>query len=168
MIRAVRKALPHIPIVASGGFADGAGLAAALALGADAAQFGTRFIASHESNVAAAYRDLVIEAGVSDTRTVGRDLGLIRVLANGFSDSMLALEHSGAAEDDRRAQFLSSSLKDAALYGDVDGGKVEAGQSAGLIDSVMPAADIVASIVAEYLDVVTRLSGAQMAPTLQP
>jgi hypothetical protein len=98
-----------------------------------------------------AYRDLVVRAEVSDTRTVGRDFGLIRVLANDFSDSMFALEHSGAAEGDRRAQFLSSSLKDAALYGDVDGGKVEAGQSAGLIDSVMPAADIVASIVAEYL-----------------
>lgn len=158
IVRAVRKELPHIPIVASGGFADGAGLAAALALGADAAQFGTRFIASRESNVAPAYRDLVVGAKVSDTRTVGRGLGLIRMLSNDFSDAMLALEHAGASEDQRRERFLSSSLKDAALHGDVAEGKVEAGQSAGLVESVMPAADIVASIVAEYLDVVAKLS----------
>ncbi|MBM7242540.1 NAD(P)H-dependent flavin oxidoreductase [Rhodococcoides fascians] len=158
-IRAVRKRLPDMPIVASGGFADGAGLAAALALGADAAQFGTRFIASNEASVSPAYQDRVVGASVSDTRTVGRDLGLIRMLSNEFSDSMLALEQSGALEDERKELFLSSSLKDAAFHGSVDKGKVEAGQSAGLIDSVLPADEIVSSIVAEYFDAVSRLPG---------
>jgi enoyl-[acyl-carrier protein] reductase II len=157
MIRAVRNALPDIPVIASGGFADGAGLAAALALGADAAQFGTRFIASDEANVAASYRDRVISASVNDTRTVGRDLGLIRMLNNSFTDIMLSLEHEGAADEERRARFLSSTLKDAALHGDVTMGKVEAGQSAGLVDSVMPAGEIVFRIVEEYLAVVGRL-----------
>lgn len=157
ILRAVRRALPEIPLVASGGFADGAGLAAALALGAGAAQFGTRFIASIEASVAPAYKDRVIAASVTDTRTVGRDIGLIRMLGNEFSDRMIELESSGASEACRKEQFVASSLKDAALDGDVVNGKVEAGQSAGLVDTIEPAADIVDSIVTHYRSVVSAL-----------
>nr|GLK41382.1 hypothetical protein GCM10017611_82580 [Rhodococcus wratislaviensis] len=163
IVRAVRNALPNIPLVASGGFADGAGLAAALSLGADAAQFGTRFIASHESNVAPAYRQRIVDATIDDTDVVGRDLGAIRMLSNDFSKRMLELEHGGAPLDDRKSTFLASTLKDAALHGDTIDGKVEAGQSAGLINSIERAADIVDSIVAEYLYVVAHLPAADRA-----
>ncbi|MGY4710722.1 NAD(P)H-dependent flavin oxidoreductase [Mycolicibacterium sp. CBM1] len=157
MLRAVRRALPEFPIIASGGFVDGAGLAAALTLGADAAQFGTRFIASDESNVHPAYRQAVIDADVSDTRTVGIGLGVIRALRNEFTDRMEALEAQGSSIDDRRGVFSAASLKMAALDGDIYGGKVEAGQSAGLVDRVQPAADIVEDIVTEYLRIIHKL-----------
>ncbi|MFE5708598.1 NAD(P)H-dependent flavin oxidoreductase [Rhodococcus koreensis] len=160
IVRAVRNALPDIPLVASGGFADGAGLAAALSLGADAAQFGTRFIASHESNVAPTYRQRIVDATVDDTDVVGRDLDVIRMLSNDFSKQMLELENTGAPLDDRKTAFLASTLKDAALHGDTIAGKVEAGQSAGLINTIEHAADIVDTIVAEYLDVVAHLPAA--------
>jgi enoyl-[acyl-carrier protein] reductase II len=149
LVRAVARAV-SVPLIASGGIADGFGLAAMLALGADAAQFGTRFLASTEASVHPAYKDAVLAAGVDGTRTVGQGLGVIRALDNDFTARMLSLETSGAEESLRRKTFQASSLKDAALHGDVAEGKLEAGQSAGLIDAVLPAAEIVAGIVREY------------------
>ncbi|WP_033289495.1 NAD(P)H-dependent flavin oxidoreductase [Amycolatopsis jejuensis] len=157
LVRAVVTAVPDVPVIASGGVADGAGLAAMLSLGAGAAQFGTRFLASTEATVHPAYQAAVLAAGVGDTRTVGHGLGVIRALANDFTARMQDLETSGAEEELRRKTFQASSLKDAALGGDVHSGKVEAGQSAGLVTEVLPAAEIVARIVAEYSETVTRL-----------
>ncbi|WUI01250.1 nitronate monooxygenase family protein [Spirillospora sp. NBC_00431] len=156
-VRAVARRFPETPIIASGGFADGAGLAAALSLGAGAAQFGTRFLASAESNVHPAYKEAVLAAGTGDTRTVGRDLGVIRVLANDFADRMAELENTGTDLERRRAEFTASTLRHAAVDGDVTGGKVELGQSAGLVDAILPAARIVEQIVAEYAATLGRL-----------
>ncbi|MFC6882256.1 MULTISPECIES: NAD(P)H-dependent flavin oxidoreductase [Actinomadura] len=150
MVRAVARRAPGTPIIASGGFADGAGLAAALALGAGAAQFGTRFLASAESNAHPAYKQAVLAAGVGDTRTVGHQLGMVRLLANDFAERMGELERTGAGLERRRAEFTGSSLRMAAFDGDVTWGKVEAGQSAGLVDAVLPAADIVRGLAEEY------------------
>ncbi|MEU8637706.1 nitronate monooxygenase [Amycolatopsis sp. NPDC048633] len=149
LVRAVARAVP-LPLIASGGVADGFGLAAMLALGAGAAQFGTRFLASTEASVHSAYKQAVLSAGVDGTRTVGQGLGVIRALDNDFTARMLSLETSGAEESLRRKTFQASSLKDAALHGDVAEGKLEAGQSAGLVDEVLPAAEIVTRIVREY------------------
>jgi enoyl-[acyl-carrier protein] reductase II len=151
------RATTAIPIVASGGFADGAGLAAALAVGAGAAQFGTRFLASPEANVHPAYKDAVLAASVEDTRAVGRDLGVIRALANEFTTRMDELERQGADLESRRLAFTAATLRMAAAEGDVARGKVEAGQSAGLIDDLVPAGELVQRIAAEYADVVGRL-----------
>lgn len=150
MLRAVVRAVPELPIVASGGFADGSGLLAALALGAGAVQFGTRFLASEEANVHPAYKQAVLEAGVEDTRTVGREFGMIRALRNAFTDRMESLEAGTSERQQRDEAFAGATLRMAALEGDTDRGKVEAGQSAGLIGSIMPAEQIVAQIVAEY------------------
>lgn len=151
LVRAVVKATAsRTPLVASGGFADGQGLAAALALGAGAANFGTRFIATPEAGVSDGYKQAVISAGITDTRTVGRGLGMIRTLSNDFAEEMSALERAAAPEEDRRALFAASTLKMAAFDGDVVRGKLEAGQSAGLVSRLMPAAEIVAEIAADY------------------
>jgi enoyl-[acyl-carrier protein] reductase II len=161
LVRAVTRAVPYVPVIASGGVADGAGLAAMLALGAGAAQFGTRFLASTEATVHDAYKRAVLDAGVDATRTVGHGLGVIRAIGNDFTARMLELEANGAEESLRRKMFQASTLKDAALYGDVAEGKVEAGQSAGLVDAVLPAADIVARIIREY-----RAARADLPPVL--
>ncbi|MFD4902611.1 NAD(P)H-dependent flavin oxidoreductase [Streptomyces sp. NPDC057699] len=157
LVRAVVSAVPELPVIASGGVADGAGLAAMLALGAGAAQFGTRFLASEEATVHPDYKAAVLAAGVEDTRTVGHGLGLIRAVENDFTMRMQGLEESAAGLDVRREEFQAASLKDAALHGRVRDGKVEAGQSAGLVDAVLPAADIVTRIVTEYRTALTRL-----------
>ncbi len=158
VVRAVVRALgDRVPVAASGGFADGAGLAAALALGAGAVNFGTRFMATPEAGVHRSYKDAVLAAGVADTRTVGRGLGMIRTLANPFAERMLALEAAGAGLEERKAAFGAGSLKMAALDGDMVEGKVEAGQSAGLVNDLVPAGELVRRIAQEYLDAVGRM-----------
>jgi len=158
VVRAVVRALgDRVPVAASGGFVDGAGLAAALALGAGAANFGTRFMATPEAGLHGAYKQAVLDAGIGDTRTVGRGLGMIRALANPFAERMLALEASGAGLEERKAAFGAGSLKMAALDGDMAEGKVEAGQSAGLVDDLVPAGELVRRIAQEYQDTVGRM-----------
>ncbi|MFF4753332.1 NAD(P)H-dependent flavin oxidoreductase [Streptomyces sp. NPDC002514] len=157
LVRAVVQAVPQTPVIASGGIADGAGLAAMLALGAGAAQFGTRFLATEEATVHPDYKSAVLAAGVEDTRTVGHGLGLIRAVENDFTTRMRRLEESAAELDVRRKEFQAATLKDAALHGRVREGKVEAGQSAGLIDAVLSAAEVVERIVTEYRTALTRL-----------
>lgn len=148
--RAIAKAAPDTPLILSGGFADGSSLAAALALGAGAAQFGTRFMLSHEARLHPAYRERLAQAGIGDTLVVGRGFGMIRVLRNGFADRMAEAEQRGASEEERRGLFAASTLKAAAFEGDVEFGKLEAGQSAGLISNILPAAEIVRQIAVEY------------------
>ncbi|MDF5753159.1 nitronate monooxygenase [Spongiactinospora sp. TRM90649] len=157
LVRAVVTEIPDIPVIASGGVADGAGLAAMLALGAGAAQLGTRFLASHEATVHPNYKAAVLAANVDGTRTVGHGLGLTRALANEFTARMTELEESNADLDVRRKAFQAATLRDAALHGHVDWGKAEAGQSAGLIHSVLPAAEIIEQIVTEYDAACARL-----------
>lgn len=157
LARAIVRAGCQVPIIASGGFADGAGLAAALALGASAANFGTRFIATPEANVSDAYKRAILAAGIGDTRTVGRDIGMIRTLHNEFTDDMERLESSGAALNVRNAMFTASTLKDAAFDGNVARGKLEAGQSVGLVGDIVPAGELVRRIAREYGEVIDTL-----------
>lgn len=159
MIRAIRRKLPDIPIISSGGWADGSGLAAALALGADAAAFGTRFLTSPEAGVSDAYKQRVLAAGIGDTRTTGRGIGMIRSLANSFTDEMERMERDGTPVETRKEYFSATTLKDVALGGDPDLGKLEAGQSCGLIDELLPAGQLVERIAAEASEVLDRLAG---------
>jgi enoyl-[acyl-carrier protein] reductase II len=156
LVRRVVKAV-KLPVVASGGIADGAGIAALLALGADAVQLGTRFIATPEASVHENYKKAVLAADVHQTTLVGRGGLPIRQLRNAFSAKYEAAERAGASKDELDRIFKASSLKQAALDGDVELGKVEAGQSAGLIDDILPAADIMRRLVAEVEQARERL-----------
>lgn len=158
--RAIAKAVPDVPLILSGGFADGSGLAAAFSLGAGAAQFGSRFMMSREARLHPAYQDMLLKAGVADTMVVGRGFGVIRVIRNQFAEGMAKAETDGLSDDQRKALFVASSLKAAAFDGDVNGGKVEAGQSTGLVSEVLPAAEIVTRIAKEYVQVVSSMPNA--------
>ncbi|WP_009884327.1 NAD(P)H-dependent flavin oxidoreductase [Brevibacterium aurantiacum] len=150
LTRLIAREFPDVPVVAAGGFADGKGLAAALSLGAAGAQFGTRFIATNEATVHESYQQRVLDAAAEDAVLVGRGLSPIRALRNEFTDTMHNLERQGADEDDRREVFSSTVLRQAAKDGEVGTGKVEAGQSSGLVSAVRPAAEVVRQIAAEY------------------
>jgi enoyl-[acyl-carrier protein] reductase II len=156
----VRRVLQEVelPVVASGGIADGAGIAAMLALGADAVQLGTRFIATPEANVHERYKRAVLEAEVDQTAFVGRGLAPIRQLANAFSRKYSELESAGASIGEREALFKQHSLKQAALEGDVERGKVEAGQSAGLVHDIVPAGELLKRLVKEMEEARRRLA----------
>jgi enoyl-[acyl-carrier protein] reductase II len=157
LVRRVVKAV-DLPVVASGGVADGAGVAALLALGAEAVQLGTRFIATPEASVHENYKKAVLAADVGDTTLVGRGGLPIRQLKNAFSKEYEAAERSGASPVELESLFKKRSLKQAALEGDVEWGKVEAGQSAGLVDDILPAADVLRRLVAEAEEARRRLA----------
>ena len=148
----------RLPVVASGGVADGAGVAALLALGAEAVQLGTRFIATPEANVHDNYKQAVLAADVGDTTLVGRGGLPIRQLKNAFSREYEAAERAGASAEELESMYKKRSLKQAALEGDVEWGKVEAGQSAGLVDDILPAAEVMRRLVAEAEEARNRLS----------
>jgi enoyl-[acyl-carrier protein] reductase II len=138
-----------LPVVASGGIADGAAIAAMLALGADGVQLGTRFIATPEASVHENYKRAVLAAEVGDTTLVGRGGHPLRLLKNAFSEKYENAERSGAPAEELAAIEKSHSLKQAALEGDVEWGKVEAGQSAGLVGDIVPAAELFRRLVGE-------------------
>ena len=156
LVRRVVKAV-KLPVVASGGIADGAGGAAMLALGADAVQLGTRFIATPEASVHENYKRAVLAADVHDTTLVGRGRLPIRQLKNAFTAKYEAAERGGASSAKLEEIYKSSSLKAAALEGDVEWGKLEAGQSAGLVEEILPAAEVMRRLVAELEDARRRL-----------
>jgi enoyl-[acyl-carrier protein] reductase II len=157
LVRRVVKAV-KLPVVASGGIADGAGIAAMLALGADAVQLGTRFIATPEAGVHENYKQAVLKADVHETALVGRGGLPIRQLANRFSQEYFSLERKGTSASELLDLFNSSSLKKAALEGDVEWGKVEAGQSAGLVEDIVPAAELFRRLVHETEEARKRLA----------
>lgn len=163
LVRAIARAAPEAILIAGGGVADGAGIAAMLALGADAVQLGTRYLATSEASVHQAYKDRVIAAGIADTALVGRGMSPIRMIANDFSARFLAAEAAGTDIEARRAIFGGSSLKLAALDGDVDNGKIEAGQSAGLIDDLPGAGELTLRLIEEYRSTLARLARLDIA-----
>ena len=149
VVRAVAR-VATLPVIAGGGVADGFGMAALLCLGADAVQFGTRFMMTPEANVHAGYKDAVRRAGIADTALVGRAGLPIRMLKNAFSAEYESAYKAGAPAVELNALFGTRSLKDAALDGNVEWGKTEAGQSAGLIDDIVPAAQVVENLMREF------------------
>jgi len=161
---AVRQILGLVdcPVVAGGGVADGHGVAALLALGAEAVQLGTRFLMTREASVHDNYKHAVAKADIADTVLAGRGSLPVRCVSNDFTTSVLAAEAAGlpSVDPERWTQLLSgATLKQAALHGDVAMGKIEAGQSAGLIADITPAADVMARLTQELEAAIARLSG---------
>ena len=157
VVRAVVKAV-SIPVIGGGGIADGAGIAAMLCLGADGVQLGTRFLLTPESNLHKAYKARALAAGIADTTLIGRGRLPIRVLKNDFTREFEAAERSGASAEELATLSGGRTLKMAAFDGDIDQGKVEVGQSVGLIDELLPAAELVQRLIAEFETAVERLS----------
>ena len=152
LVRRVAKSV-KLPIVASGGVADGAGILALLALGADAVQLGTRFIATPEASVHENYKQAVLAAGVDATTLVGPRALPIRLLKNAFTEKFHA-----SGKEEQESLYRSTSLKQAALEGDVEHGKVEAGQSAGLVEDIVPAGELVSRLVREMEEARRRVA----------
>ena len=157
VVRAVVKAV-DIPVIGGGGLADGAGIAAMFCLGADGVQLGTRFLMTPESNLHTAYKERALAAGIADTTLIGRGKLPIRVLKNDFTREFEAAERSGASAEDLATLSAGRTLKMAAFDGDIDRGKVEVGQSVGLIDELLPAAELVQRLIAEFETAVERLA----------
>jgi enoyl-[acyl-carrier protein] reductase II len=144
VVRAVR-----VPVVAAGGFATGRSLAAALMLGAVGIQMGTRFICANECTVHINYKQKIVAAGDRSTMVSGEALGHpVRSLRNPMSRKFRELESSGVSEAELLA-FGTGALRRAAQEGDWENGTFMAGQSAGLVNDIKPAKQIIEDILAE-------------------
>jgi enoyl-[acyl-carrier protein] reductase II len=159
----VRRVLQEvsIPVIAGGGVADGYGIAALLALGADGVQLGTRFLLTDEATVHDAYKKAVVDLEIDGTTLVGRRSLPVRSIRNKFAERVAAAEQDNMPQEEYEALFKSSSLKQAALDGDIEWGKVEAGQCAGLISSTRPAADVMRELVAQMNEAFARIARLQ-------
>ena len=141
-----------IPVIAAGGIADGRGMAAAFALGAEGVQMGTRFVATDESEVHPEYKKRIVKASIRDTVVTGAKLGHpARVLKTPFSKKILELETKSFEEAERA---LLGSLRRAVLEGDVSSGSFMAGQSAGLVNDIKPVKEVIEDIVREFREVI--------------
>lgn len=140
-----------IPVIAAGGVADGRGMTAAYALGAEGVQVGTRFLAAEECCVAQAYKDKVVAAKDSDTIVTGRGGGHpVRGLKNRLTREIRQLESAGKGDSEEAEVRLAGSLR-RAVQGDVDNGSLMAGQVACLVHDVKPAAKIIDDLMNEAL-----------------
>ena len=138
-----------IPVIAAGGIADGRGMAAALMLGAQAVQMGTRFVASKEAVVHENYKQLVIRAKDIDTRVTGRTNGHpVRALRNEMTRHYLELEKEGASFEELEKLTLGG-LRRAVVEGDVKTGSVMSGQIAGMVKDELTCKEIIDQIMGQ-------------------
>jgi enoyl-[acyl-carrier protein] reductase II len=150
-----------LPVIAAGGIADGRGLAAALALGAVGIQMGTRFICTTECQAHLNYKQKIVKAHDRATIVTGSNFGHpVRSIRGPFVRRLKELEQDGITEEEFVA-LGAGTLRAAMVDGDVARGSVVAGQSAGLVDDVVPAKVLIERIVAEA-EVVIRRSAAQV------
>ena len=139
------KSLLKVPVIAAGGIAEGRGALAAFALGAEAIQMGTRFIATYECEAHENYKRKIIEAGIRDTIVTGLKFGNpARIIKTPFGKKIAKLESSSPQEAE---EALVGSLKKAFLYGDEESGSFMAGQSAGLINEIKSVKEVIDEIV---------------------
>lgn len=147
-----------IPVIAAGGIADGRGLLAALSLGAQAVQVGTRFVASKEAVVHEAYKNRLISAKDIDTVVTGRSHGHpVRCLRNNMTREYARLESEGKSFEELEYLTLGA-LRKAVQEGDVVNGTVMAGQISGMIAQVQTCSEIIENMVAQA----QKLAGSTM------
>jgi enoyl-[acyl-carrier protein] reductase II len=156
----VRRVLQEasIPVIAGGGVADGYGIAALLALGADGVQLGTRFLLTEEASVHHNYKHALLQTEIDGTMLIERRRLPIRTTKNKYAAMISRAEQENVAEDEYEALLRQSSLRQAALLGDTEWGKVETGQSAGLMGEILPAAEVFANLVRELEQAQRRLT----------
>lgn len=138
-----------VPVIAAGGIADGRGVAAAMMLGAEGVQMGTRFVTAKESIVHANYKECVIKARDIDSVVTGMSTGHpIRVLRNQMTREYLEMEKAGASFEELE-QLTLGSLRKAVMDGDTVHGSLMAGQSAGLVKQEQTCREIIEELMAQ-------------------
>lgn len=139
-----------IPLIAAGGIATGRAMLAAMVLGADAVQVGSRFVASEESSAHQSFKDAVVAAKEGDTELTLKELAPVRLLKNKFYQDVKALYQTGPTIDQLKTLLGRARAKRGMFEGDMVEGELEIGQIAGLIHEIKPAAAIVSQMMEEY------------------
>ena len=140
----------HIPLIAAGGIATGRAMLAAMVLGADGVQVGSRFVASPEASSHTLFKQRVVDAQEGDTQLTLKELAPVRLLKNKFFNDVQAAYAKGAGPEELKTLLGRARAKKGMFEGDMEEGELEIGQVSGLIHRIVPAADIVAELLEEY------------------
>lgn len=149
LIPAVAKEI-NVPIIAAGGIATGRAMLAALNLGADAVQVGSRFVASDESSAHQNFKDIVVTSNEGDTLLTLKELTPVRLIKNGFYSQLEQAYNDGASVDEIKLLLGRGRAKKGMFEGDLQEGELEIGQVSGLIQEILPAKEIVREIIQEF------------------
>ena len=149
LIPMVREKI-DIPLIAAGGIATGSSMLAAMVLGAEGVQVGSRFVASTEASSHINFKQRVVEAGDGDTRLTLKEITPVRLLKNKFYNQIQQLYAEGASVDQLKEKLGHGRAKKGMFEGDLDEGELEIGQIAGLIHEIKPAAEIMADLIWGY------------------
>lgn len=144
------KQMVKIPVIAAGGIGTGRGMLAAMALGADGVQMGSRFVASEESSASINFKNSVINSGEGDTKLMLKQLTPVRLLKNKFFEAVQNAENNGASIEELTKLLGHGRSKKGMFEGDLDEGELEIGQISALIKEIKPAKKIIEEIIAEY------------------
>ena len=147
-----------IPLIAAGGIANGRGMLAAIILGADGVQVGSRFVASEESSSHRAFKQMVVDAKEGDTLLTLKELAPVRMLKNKFFEEVMQLYTTNPTKEQLIELLGRARAKRGMFEGDLEDGELEIGQIAGLIHDIKPAAQIVEEMISEFEKVKKEVS----------
>jgi len=147
----------EIPVIAAGGIATGAQIAACLAIGAEGVQIGTRFAATVEASSNDAFKNKIVEAKDNDTILIMKKLNPVRLFKNKFAEEVINAERSGAGEELLKEMLGRKREMKGIFEGDLDEGELEMGQSSGLVNEILPVKSLVERLLKEYKIAVTKL-----------
>ncbi|WP_298524572.1 nitronate monooxygenase family protein [uncultured Christiangramia sp.] len=149
LIPMVREKI-DIPLIAAGGIGNGKGMLAAMVLGADAVQVGSRFVATPEASSHQNFKDMVVKAKEGDTVLTLKELAPVRLLKNKFFEDVQELYTKSPSKEDLTSLLGRARAKKGMYEGDLEEGELEIGQISGLINEIKPAAEIVKEMISEF------------------
>jgi enoyl-[acyl-carrier protein] reductase II len=156
LIPLIRRAT-NLPLIAAGGIANGASMLAAMALGAEGVQMGTRFVASEESSGHPSFKDRVIHSYEGETMLMMKKLTPVRLMKNSFFQQIAEAESRGADNEELKNILGRARAKKGMFEGDMDEGELEIGQVAASIKEIKPAGEIVEEVWFEFQEAKKRL-----------
>ncbi len=145
------KEVVTLPIIAAGGIASGKSMLAAIALGADGVQIGSRFAVAEESSAHENFKKAILDAKEGDTKLRLKSLVPVRLLENEFALKVAEAEQAGASRTELAALLGRARAKKGMFEGDMQEGELEIGQVSAMLDRVQPAAEILSEIWTEFL-----------------
>lgn len=148
-----------IPVIAAGGIGTGKSMLAAMVLGADAVQIGSRFVAAEESSAHPNFKKQVVEAGEGDTKLTLKELTPVRLIKNKFFDQIEEAYEKNASSDELRELLGRGRAKKGMFEGDLEDGELEIGQVATYIDRIQPASEIMDEILKDFFEAKQQLQG---------
>ena len=157
LIPLIRKTV-SLPLIAAGGIGSGASMLAAMALGADGVQIGSRFIASPESSAHQKFKNYILSSKEGETQLILKEITPVRLLKNEFYNKIISAYDRGASKEELIALLGKGRAKKGMFLGDLKDGELEVGQISATMDTIKSASDIVKEIINEFEMVKNKIS----------